>query len=193
MQGRLHANRMGEFFCYIFLSVVMGGVFSWIVVSRREKQCIRECKAMGNVLEMGQMGLAKISVGIFLGLYLLLLSWMISLWGTGVPGANAMIVLGCAGISLFWLLMIWRKCSLCPFVAIVDDSLVLWRYMGFVRPKKYPLGELTRSEYRDHFQKGSPHIIELYYKDKRIQEIDRDNCWSLYRRLEQLPQHDFRF
>ena len=70
-----------NFFCYIFLSVVMGGVFSWVVVSRREKQCIRECKAMGNVLEMGQMGLAKISVGIFFCLYLLLLSWMISLWG----------------------------------------------------------------------------------------------------------------
>ena len=56
--------------------------------------------------------------------------------------------------------------------AIVDDCIIVWKYCGFARPKKYPMQELTRKEHYGIDKNGkTTHCVKLFQKDKFILDI----------------------
>lgn len=170
---------MGAFFFTIILFVIFGGFISWKFISYKEKRCIEKCKAMGNVSWSPRLDFwSKIKPGLILGYILGLFSFMVDIVGFDMTDSahRFMIIMGGSFMGIILLIVEWFFLSRIPIFAIVDDTLVLWKYFGWVSPKKYALSELTRDGHYAsvgiRYVTEQNLIIGLYKRGDRIMEID---------------------
>lgn len=131
---------------------------------------------MGNTSWIPQLEeWTKIEPGLILG-FILFISLIIV---DGIDIANSgqrfltIMVTSFLGIILF--IVEWFYLYRIPIFAIVDDTLVIWKYFSWASPKKYVLSELTRNAHyasmKSRFESDQILVIELYKDGNRIREI----------------------
>ena len=179
-----------DFIFNIFVAVASGviaGFISWKLLSKKEEQRTKECKAMGNIIYISTSSwIVKASIG-----FLLFFTPPFFITIIEAKGINEGIfhTIICYGI-LIWtvgyiLFMFYRI----PMYAIVDNCIIVWKYYGFARPTKYPMQELTRKEHYGIDKNGkTTHCVKLFQKDKFILNISLDNYTGKEKNIEALRQ-----
>lgn len=136
----------------------------------------------------------KIEPGLFLGFILFFSFFMVN----GIDIANSsqrfLTIMGTSFLGIILLIIEWFYLYRIPIFAIVDDTLVIWKYFGWASPKKYVLSELTRDGHyasvKSRFESDEILVIELYKEGNRIREIKTTaykGTKSLIKMLQKIP------
>ena len=167
---------MENLFFTLILFVILGGFISWKYISNKEKRCIKESKTMGDTSWTPQLEeWTKIEPGLILGFFLFTSFCMVNVIDIANSGQRFLTILGTSFLGIIFFIIEWFYLYRIPIFAIVDDTLVIWKYFGWTSPKKYVLSELTRDAHyasmRTRFESDQILVIELYKEGNRIREI----------------------
>lgn len=169
---------------------LVGGLISWKLISNKEEQRAKECAMMGEVKWNSRIKwYQKVMPGFCALLFTSFVCFVFPLILPPSPHKIDPMIMNLMNgtLILSGLIGTWTMAFLSPLFAITNDSVVIWRYYGYVRSKKYLLNELTREEYGE----GSNHIVALYRGEKRVKKLYSNSYKdekALLELLRQIPE-----
>lgn len=146
---------------------LIGGVISWKLISNKEEQRAKECRCMGK--EISWISRIRWYLKLIIGFSIVLMFTYPFLLIEILKDSGNTTIYTCiwtAGISA-GLLFTWVWSWQYPLFAIIDETLVVWSYLGYSHPTKYALNELSR----ENFEDGANHITVLFKEKKRVKKF----------------------
>ena len=160
----------------VLFAGIICGILSWKIVSDKEEQRSKECRAVGKDTCMPKM---KWQSKVLPACFLVTPPYVIAFMGAkGLDEGILYVVLSCAVfiISVFYLILMVRTISI---FGIVDKEIFVWKYYGFANPKRYPMQELARKEYYETDKDGKPvHHVELYQHNELVLKISLNTYYT---------------